>query len=611
MHATDIPLYFWAEVLNTACHIHNRVTLRPGTSLTHYEIWKGRKPNVKYFHVFGSVCFILADCDPRRKLDPKSDEGIFLGYSRNSRVFRVFNKRTKSMMESINVVVNDSPDDSVSVDDEEESSPISTDVRNDGADNLNDIVEEEGFSSDQPFPEKESDELTQRHVPSRQIQKNHPVEEVIGEIEDGIRTRPKNPVNYREMVGNVCFVSKIEPKNITEAIDDEYWINVMQEELVQFERNEVWELVPQPDKKVIIIGTKWIFKNKSDEHGNITRNKARLVAQGYTQVEGVDFDETFAPVACLEAIRLLLGISCHLHFKLFQIDVKSAFLNGYLNEEVYVAQLKGFVDPKCPHHVYKLRKAIYGLKQAPRAWYERLTQFLVQNGYRRGGIDKTLFIKKEEGKLMIAQIYVDDIVFGGMSAKIVDLFVRQMQSEFEMSMVGELNFFLGFQIKQMNDGIFISQSKYAKNIVKKFGIDKSSHKRTPAATHVKLTKDESGESVDQSLYRSIIGSLLYLTASRLDIAYVVGVCARYQANPKMSHLTQAKRIVRYISGTADFGLLYSLDTTSTLVGYCDADWAGSAVDRRSTSGGCFYLGNNLISWFSKKQNCISLSTAES
>jgi len=190
----------------------------------------------------------------------------------------------------------------------------------------------------------------------------------------------------------------------------------------------VWGLVPRPEG-LNVIGTKWIYKNKSDENGTVTRNKARLVAQGYTQIDGLDFDETFAPVARLESIRLLLGVSCILKFKLFQMDVKSAFLNGYLNEEVYVEPPKGIVEPSFPNHVYKLKKALYGLKQAPRGCYERLTQFLVDKGYRKGGTDKTLFVKDGNGRLMIAQIYFDDIVFGGMSNKMVQRFIQQMQSE--------------------------------------------------------------------------------------------------------------------------------------------------------------------------------------
>ncbi|XP_057452354.1 secreted RxLR effector protein 161-like [Lotus japonicus] len=211
---------------------------------------------------------------------------------------------------------------------------------------------------------------------------------------------------------------------------------------------------------------------------------------------------------------------------------------------------------------------------------------------------------------MIAQIYVDDIVFGGMSDHMVDHFVRHMKSEFEMSLVGELNYFLGLQVKQMEDSMFISRSKYAKELVKKFGLEGSTHKRTPAATHIKLTKDESGTYVDQSLYRSMIGSLLYLIASRPDIAFSVGVCARYQAAPKESHLIQVKRIIKYINGTVDYEIFYARNSNSNLIGYCDADWAGNADDRKSTPGGCFFLGNNLISWFSKKQNYVSLSTAE-
>ncbi|CAM8954199.1 unnamed protein product [Rhodiola kirilowii] len=383
----------------------------------------------------------------------------------------------------------------------------------------------------------------------------------------------------------------------------------MQEELGEFQRNDVWDLVPHPDN-VNVICTKWIYKNKSDEQGYITRNKARLVAQGYTQIEGVDFDETFAPVARLEAIRLLLAFACHLKFKLFQMDVKSAFLNGLLNEEVYVAQPKGFEHPHHPDHVYRLKKALYGLKQAPRAWYERLTEFLINHGYVREGVDKMLFMKHTRSDFIIAQIYVDDIVFGSSNQKLVDKFVEQMHSEFQMSMVGEMCYFLGLQVKQKADSIFISQSKYARNLIKKFDLEKATHKRTPAATHVKVTKGEAGTRVDQTLYISMIGSLLYLIASRPDIAHAVGVCARYQANSKESHLMNVKRIIRYICGTTDYGLWYTKDTNSCLVGYCDADWAGNAEDRKITSGGCFFQGNNQVSWFSKKQNNISLSTAE-
>ncbi|KAK0588038.1 hypothetical protein LWI29_033242 [Acer saccharum] len=441
--------------------------------------------------------------------------------------------------------------------------------------------------------------------PAPWVRKLHDKEDIIGEVKEGVRTRRQ----LANLISYTCYTSQIEPKKVEEALNDEFWVLAMQEELNQFERNEVWTLVPRP-KTTNVIGTKWIFRNKSDEDGNIVRNKARLVAQGYSQIEGIDFEETFAPVARLESIRLLLSISCVHKFKLHQMDVKSAFLNGFLQEEVFVEQPKGFVDAHHPNHVYRLKKALYGLKQAPRAWYERLTQSLVDNNYTRGSVDKTLFIKRDNDELFIAQIYVDDIVFGSTNNTKVQQFVDVMSLEFEMSLVGELSYFLGLQIRQMHDGIFITQAKYAKNLVKKFGLEKAKHCDTPMSTTLKLSKDASGKSVEQTLYRGMIGSLLYLTASRPDISFSVGVCAKYQADPKESHLSSVKRIIRYVNGTSNYGIWYSFDTNASLVGFSDADWAGNCDDRKSTSGGCFFLGNNLVSWFCKKQNSISLSTAE-
>ena len=303
-------------------------------------------------------------------------------------------------------------------------------------------------SSDVKSNHDEEDDLPLNRVPPLDsnepapwVRKLHDKDDIIGEISEGVRTRRQlaNQISY------TCYTSQIEPKKVDEALSDEYWVLAMQEELNQFERNEVWTLVPRP-KNTNVIGTKWVFRNKSDEDGNIVRNKARLVAQGYSQIEGIDFEETFAPVARLESIRLLLSISCVYKFKLHQMDVKSAFLNGYLHEEVFVEQPKGFVDPHHPSHVYRLKKALYGLKQAPRAWYERLTLYLVDNGYSRGSVDKTLFIKCTKDELFIAQIYVDDIVFGSTNNLKVQQFVDVMTHEVEMSMVGELNYFLGLQI---------------------------------------------------------------------------------------------------------------------------------------------------------------------
>jgi hypothetical protein len=347
-----------------------------------------------------------------------------------------------------------------------------------------------------------------------------------------------------------------------------------------------------------------------DEDGVIIRNKARLVAQGYCQSEGIDYDETFAPVARLEAIRIFLAFAANQNFKVYQMDVKSAFLNGELEEVVYVKQPPGFVDPKHPNHVCRLNKALYGLKQAPRAWYETLTSHLLNNGFCRGAIDSTLFILREKGNILLVQIYVDDIIFGSTDEKLCRKFSDIMSKEYEMSMMGELTFFLGLQIKQTRDGIFISQEKYVKDLLTKFNFHSVSSMKTPMSAPINLDSDLDGIPVDQTTYRGMVGSLMYLTASRPDIMFATCFCARYQSNPKKSHMDAVKRIFRYLKGSPVLGLWYPKGSGLELMGYSDSDHAGCKIDRKSTTGGCHFLGGKLVSWTSKKQTSVSTSTAE-
>jgi hypothetical protein len=382
----------------------------------------------------------------------------------------------------------------------------------------------------------------------------------------------------------------------------------MQEELNNFMRNEVWHLVPHPNQNVV--GTKWVFRNKQDEHGVVTRNKARLVAKGYSQVEGLDFGETYALVSRLESIRILLAYATYHVFKLYQMDVKSAFLNGPIKEEVYVEQPPGFEDSEYPNHVYKLSKALYGFKQAPRAWYECLRDFLITNGFKVGKADHTLFTKTIADDLFVCQIYIDDILFGSTNKSTCEEFSRIMIQKFEMSMMGELKYFLGFQVKQLQKGTFISQTKYIQDILTKFGMKDAKPIKTPMETNGHLDLDTGGKSVDQKVYRSMIGSLLYLCASRPDIMLSVCMCARFQADPKEVHLRTVKIILRYLVHTPKFGLWYPKESTFDLIGYSDTDWAGCKIDRKSTSGTCQFLGRSLVSWASKKQNSVALSTVE-
>jgi hypothetical protein len=272
----------------------------------------------------------------------------------------------------------------------------------------------------------------------------------------------------------------------------------------------------------------------------VVRTKSRLVAQGFSQKEGIDYEETFAPIACLEAIRILLTFSVAKGFKLHQMDVKSAFLNGVWEEEVYVRQPPRFESEKYPHQVYKLRKALYGLKHAPKTWYRGLRGFLFERGFEMGKVDQTLFLLRQGRDILIVQVYVDGIVFGGSSNSLVARFAEDMSREFEISMMGELQFFLGLEIKQSKEGTFVHQAKYTKDIVRKFKMEDSKAMTTPMSTTTALDADEEGEHVDQKEYRSMIGSHLYLTATRPDIQFSVCLCARFQASPRTSHRQTVK-----------------------------------------------------------------------
>ncbi|GJZ50086.1 retrovirus-related pol polyprotein from transposon TNT 1-94 [Tanacetum coccineum] len=297
------------------------------------------------------------------------------------------------------------------------------------------------------------------------------------------------------------------------------------------------KLIPRPDK-VMVITLKWIYKVKLDELGGILKNKARLVARGYRQEEGIDFEESFAPVARLDAIRIFLAYAAHMNMIVYQIDVKTAFLNGILREEVYVSHPDGFCDKDNLNHVYKLKKALYGLKQAPRAWYDLLSKFLLSQEFSKGTVDPTLFIRRQGKDILLVQIYVDDIIFASTTPELCDQFSKIMCSKFKMSMMGKISFFLGLQISQSPRGIFINQSKYALESLKKYGMESSDPVDTPMVEKSKLDEDTQGKVVDPTHYRGMVGTLMYLTASRPDLTF--GGCyacvVRYQGKAIEKHL---------------------------------------------------------------------------
>ncbi|KAL4583270.1 hypothetical protein LXL04_007838 [Taraxacum kok-saghyz] len=292
------------------------------------------------------------------------------------------------------------------------------------------------------------------------------------------------------------------------------------------------------------------------------------------------------------------------------MDVKCAFLNGELEETVYVEQPPGFVNEKFPEHCYILDKAVYGLKQAPRAWYETLTKFLKQSNFKQGAVDPTLFRKKVGDHLMMVQIYVDDIIFGSTDPKLTVEFKALMETKFEMSSMGPINFFLGLNVVQNSAGVFINQEAFTKKLLTKFGMTGGSKAKVPMAFGTKLKPSLDEPAADQTLYRGMIGSLLYLTSSRPDIMFAVCYCARYQSNPRTSHMTAVKNIFRYLQNTTSLGIWYPANKGFFVQAFTDSDLGGCSLDLKSTSGGCQFLDRKLVSWQSRKQTCVSLSTAE-
>ncbi|GJS34947.1 retrovirus-related pol polyprotein from transposon TNT 1-94, partial [Tanacetum coccineum] len=300
-------------------------------------------------------------------------------------------------------------------------------------------------------------------------------------------------------------------------------------------------------------------------------------------------------LARIEAIRIFVANAANKNMTIFQMDIKTAFLNGKLKEAVYVSQPEGFVDSEYPSHVYMLNKALYGLKQAPHAWYDMLSSFLISQHFSKGTVDPTLFIRKARNDLLLVQIYVDDIISTSTNTALCNEFSNQMTTKFKMSMMGQMSFFLGLQISQSPRGIFLNQSKFASEIIKKYGLLSSDYVGTPIVEKNKLDKDLQETPVDATLYRGMIGSLMYLTSSRPDLIYAVCLCAQYQAKPTEKHLNIVKRIFQYLKGTINMGLWYSKDTDMSLTAYSNADHAGCQDTRRSTSGSAQFLGDKFVS----------------
>ncbi|GJY40128.1 retrovirus-related pol polyprotein from transposon TNT 1-94 [Tanacetum coccineum] len=651
LNGSVLSKHLWTEAVKIACYTQNRSIIVKRHDKTPYEIFRERIPDISYFHVFGCPVFIHNHKDHLGKFDAKADNGYFLGYSSISKAFRVYNTRRQQIKEIYHLTFDESMEaikftntlvDEIGIDDSsryppdeflheddpsrqyqvdfvivpnEHDIPLIKDTK-DPPDLINtEGTHEQNVQDDQmitqptdvpsgkntevsrPIIETLVPNVTQSHISNQAFISSHHVPQdrwsreqhielvnIIGDLGDGMLTRSM-AAKLTAASANEClfadFLSEIEPKKVSEALSTHHGLQ-------EFYRNKVWTLISLPNEK-IAIGSKWVFMNKKDKHGITTKNKARLVTQGYSQEEGIDYDETFAPVARMEAIGIFLAFSTYMNFKVYQIDVKSVFLNGKLKEEVYVKQPPGFESSEFLDYVCKLDKALYGLKQAPRAWYETLSTLLIQNKFARGRIDNTLFIYKSKRDVLLVQVYVDDIIFGSTSYKLCKQFEKLMTKKFKMSMIGELTYFLGLQIKQDDNGISICQEWYTRNLLKKYKISNSSSLKTHMLPPNNLVPDLAGKLVNETSYKGMIGSLMYLTATRSDIQFSIVLCARYQSNPNESHLTAVKRILRCLKGTPTLGLYYPKCSGFDLKGYSNSDYASCNMDRKSTLAKAEYV----------------------
>ncbi|KAK8913818.1 hypothetical protein KSP39_PZI024059 [Platanthera zijinensis] len=600
INAMGMPDSYWAEAVATAVYLQNRSVTKSLTGMTPYEAWSGIKPGVSHLKVFGCVAYSHVPAKMRGKLDEKSEKCIFVGYSEQSKAYKLYNPVKKNTIISRDVVF-----DEKAKWDWSEKGKSTIPVR----------IGEEG---EKDSPENENEEV---QAPEEDRSPVHMLSPGSSSSSSGVSVTPERKTKSLQEIydrsqnvlndewADFALFVDADPVEFVEAVQNEKWRKAMDQEIQSILKNDTWELSELP-KGHNSIGVKWIYKTKLNERGEVEKNKARLVVKGYKQKYGYDYNEVFAPVIRLETIRLVLALAAQHDWEVHQMDVKSAFLNGVLNEEVYIDQPPGYVKKGDENKVCRLKRALYGLKQAPRAWYGRIDSYFEKIGFRKCPYEHTLYIKEEGGKFLFVCLYVDDLIFTGNSESLCEDFKKMMTKEFEMSDLGHAHYFLGIEVKYGVGKISISQTKYAAEILTRFRMENAVPISTPMEFGLKLSKDGDEKTVDSSLFRSLVGSLMYLTATRPDIMFVVSLISRFMENPKQSHWEAGKRILRYLGGTLDHGILYEKVENYQLVGFSDSDWGGSFDDSKSTSGCVFSIGSGVISWQSKKQKVVALSTAE-
>ncbi|GJR95537.1 retrovirus-related pol polyprotein from transposon TNT 1-94 [Tanacetum coccineum] len=582
------------QAVATACYTQNRSLIHTRHNKTPYELVHDKKPDLTFFRVFGALCYPTNDSEDLGKLQPTADIGIFVGYAPSRKGYRIYNKRTRRIMETIHVQFDELTEQMAPV---QLSTGPAPSFLTPGQISSGLVPNPVPATPYVPPTNKELEILFQpmfdeylepprverpvSPAPAVQVPVNSAGTPSSTTIDQDAPSPSHSPsssaLQSPSLHQGVAAESTLMEDNPFAPVDNNPFINVFAPE-PSSEASSSGDLCsaesPYVSQTLHHLG-KWSKDHPLDNIiGNPSR-PARLVAKGYRQEDEIDFEESFAPVARIEAIRIFIANAASKNMTIYQMDVKIAFLNGELKEEVYVSQPEGFVNPHHLTHFYRLKKALYSLKQAPRAWYDTLSRFLLENKFSKGAVDPTLFTRKIGKHILLVQIYVDDIIFASTDPKACDIFSNEMSSKFQMSMMGQMSFFLGLQVSQNPRGIFINQSKFALEILKKFRMDSCDPVDTPMVDRLKHDEDPLGIPVDQTRFRSMVGSLMYLTASRLDLVFT-----------------------------------YPKDTAMALTAYADADHAGCQDTRRSTSGSAQFLGDKLVSWSSKKQKSTAISTTE-
>lgn len=627
---SSLPEFLWGEALKTAAYLLNRIPTK-AVAKTPFELWTGRKPSLKHLHVWGCP----AEAKPYRpnesKLDAKTVSCYFVGYSERSRGYKFYNPTTRTIFET-NIAT------------------FFEDVEFGGRNKERNIVFEEEMSQENsilfpviaPTSVQAPAPITNQEAILEPIQDN--VEQPLqqdGEVilPSNQAQQPQEPLPLRRstrerrsaipddylvfLQEHVDTVDMIEndPISFHHAMQSSIshkWIEAMGEEYKSMQDNKVWDLVQLPEGKKPI-GCKWIFKTKRDSIGNVERYKARLVAKGYTQKEGIDYTETFSPVSSKDSFRTIMALVAHFDLELHQMDVKTAFLNGDIDETIYMVQPENFVigDPK--QMVCRLKKSIYGLKQASRQWYFKFHQVIVSFGFETNTVEDCVYHKFSGSRYIFLVLYVDDILLATNSLELMHETKVFLSKHFEMKDLGEASFVLGIQIhRDRSRGILgLSQKSYIEKVLKRFGMQNSKPIDTPVAKGDKFSLKQcpKGELEIQEMqkipYASAVGSLMYAqVCTRPDISFIVGMLGRYLHNPGMDHWKAAKRVLRYLQRTRGHMLTYRRSDQLEIIGYSDSDFAGCQDSRKSTLGYIYLLAGGAISWKSAKQTLVATSTME-